>query len=795
MPADLSGQVHGSVIKGKVTDTMLNPLEGAAITIQGTFRGVYSGPDGSFAIGELKDGHYSMSFSFIGYESITAEVVLKGEAFVEIAMVQKQIMAGEVIVNATRAGNNSPMAYSNLKSDELKKLNAGQDLPFLLSLTPSLVETSESGTGIGYTSLRIRGTDASRINVTIDGIPLNDPESQQVFWVDLPDLASSVDNIQVQRGVGTSSNGAGAFGASINIQTKGIENEPFAEIHSTAGSFSTFKNSVAAGTGLLAGKFAMQMRLSDLRSNGFVSRTGSEHQSAYISGVYRSAKSMLKANLLFGKEHTGIGWWGVPQEKLAVDRRYNPAGEYTDENGIIQYYDNESDNYVQNHYQLIYNLKISDKITANAAIHYTRGEGYYEEFKEDRLLNDYGLTVFDPNGLVIRESDLIRRKWMANDFYGAIWSMKYTDRRYEASFGGGMNLFSGDHFGRIIWMRYAGNTDKDYQWYFNNGHKGEASLFSKLSYSLTENLTFFGDLQYRHINYELSGNDDDLKDISQVHRYNFINPKAGLFFKTDEHNEVFVSFSVAGREPTRTDFKEAAGDPDAMPHTEKLFDTEAGYKFTGEKLLMSFNLFWMNYRDQLVPTGELSSTGYPIQTNVERSYRTGIELGTGLLISGSAGWDANITLSRNKITDFTEYYTDYNTSDWTQEYKSRKLGTVDLAYSPEVIAGSDLWFKPHRMVAIHLIGKYVGKQYFDNTMNETRKLDPYFVNNIRVDISNLFGRIRNSELQIFVNNVFNAEYESNAYGGNWFEDGIEKTWAYYFPQAGTNFMVRFGLKF
>jgi iron complex outermembrane receptor protein len=785
----------GLAVRGKVTDREGEPMVGAGISVRGTFMGVLSGSDGHFVIENMKEGSYLLDVSFIGYRQVTFEVKLPGEGFVDIVMDRDQIIPGEVIVSATRAEGKVPVTYSNLSSDVISRMNAGPDLPYLLSLTPSLVETSESGNGIGYTSMRIRGTDASRINVTIDGIPLNDPESQQVFWVDLPDLASSVDNIQVQRGAGTSSNGSGAFGASVNIQTRGIEQEPFAEISSTAGSYSTFKNTISAGTGLLKDKFAFQMRFSDLHSDGYIDRTGSDHRSAFMSGIYRSARSVIKANIMLGEEHTGIGWWGVPAEVLGQDRRYNPAGEYTDINGITRHYDNESDNYVQSHYQLFYTLQPAKNLIVNSAFHYTRGKGYYEEYKEDRSFEEYGLPVIDHDGAAIAESDLIRRKWMDNDFYGLVWSVRSTGTRLQLTVGGGLNLFDGDHYGTIIWMQYPGSISKDHQWYLNNGTKGEVNIYSKASYSVTDRLSLYGDLQYRYIDYDMSGLDDDLKDLTGRHRFGFINPKAGVFYNITSGQDAYFSVSVANREPTRTDFKEAAGDPEATPESETLYDFEAGYSLKGSSALLSANLFAMLYDNQLVPTGELSNVGYPIQTNVRKSYRTGIELIAGLLFSEKAGWDANLTLSRNRIPGFTEYYTDYNTTDWSESYRNRDLGTVDIAYSPSVIAGSDLWFKMWDVVSLHLISKYVGKQYFDNTMNSERKLDPYFLNNIRIDVSKLTGKIRDSELQIFVNNIFNTKYESNAYGGNWFEDGVEKTWAYYFPQAGTNFMVRLNLRF
>jgi len=789
------GQDNGSVIKGKVTDINGSALAGAGIIIENTSLGVYTDKDGSYHFQDLKDGKYTLRFSFIGYEPQLHVVNLRSMALLDVTLIAKSILTEEVLVSATRAGERSPLAYSTIDNELLKKHNTGYDLPYLLSLTPSLIETSESGNGIGYTSLRIRGTDGSRINVTIDGIPLNDPESQQVFWVDLPDLASSVDNIQIQRGVGTSSNGAGAFGATISIQTKNPDSEPFAEINSSIGSFNTFKNMVSLGTGMLAGKFAVQMRYSDLKSNGYIERTGSDHRSAYISGILRGARSRLKANIILGEEHTGIGWWGVPGDMLDVNRRYNPAGEYTDEAGIKRYYDNESDNYLQNHYQLIYSSNLSSNLSLHSALHYTKGKGYYEEYREDQSLSDYGM----PSGLIgdtaISETDMIRRKWMSNDFYGLVYSLKYENEQIEASAGGGMNLYLGDHFGEVIWMRYAGSVEKDYRWYFNDSRKGEINLYGKVNYSLSEKTSLFGDLQYRHIQYNMSGIDDDLKDIGQKHSYGFFNPKAGIFFSISPTQDAYFSFSVANREPTRADYKEAAGDPDATPRPETLYDSELGYMLASEKSSIAINLYGMFYKDQLVPTGELSNVGYSIMTNVAKSYRIGVELSAGIKPTDFIKWDMNMTLSRNKITEFVEYYTDYNTSDWSSEYLSKNLGEVDIAYSPSVIWTSNLGLKIFRGITMNIISKYAGQQYFDNTMSNERAIDPYFVNNLRIDLTPHIRNIKEAEFQFLINNFLNNMYESNAYGGNWYENGVEKSWSYYFPQAGINYMVRVGVKF
>ena len=789
-------QEKSSVIGGKITDLSGgDPLAGAGITIENTFLGVHSGTDGTYSFSGLRDGVYNLRFSYIGYESQVIEVNLIKESVLNVSLVRKPLLTGEVIVHATRAGDHTPLAYSSIENKLLKKYNSGQDIPFLLSLTPSLVETSEAGNGIGNTSYRIRGTDANRINVTVDGIPLNDPESQQVFWVDLPDLASSVDNIQIQRGAGTSTNGAGAFGATVSIQTKNPENEPFAQISSSFGSFNTLKNTVSAGTGLLADKFALQVRLSKLKSDGYIDRTGSDQMSAFVSGVYRTTKSHLKANILLGEEHTGISWWGVPVEMLGLNRRYNPAGEHTDDAGQINYYNNETDNYNQNHYQLIYSFRADNNLSFSTAFHYTKGKGYYEEFKEDQSLADYGLPDVNIGDTVISATDLIQRKWMSNNFFGIVYTFKYRNEKVEATIGGGANNYSGDHFGNIIWMRYPGDLEKDHQWYLNTGTKQEISIFGKADYSITDKISFFGDMQYRYVYYKMTGHDDDLKDLGQTHRYGFFNPKTGLFFSFNTSQDAYLSFSVANREPTRADFKEAAGDINALPRPETLYNIESGYKLREKKYSLSANTYWMIYKDQLVPTGELSSTGYSIMTNVGKSYRIGIEMNAGIKPLNFLNWDFNMTLSRNKIKDFVEYYTEYSTADWSEEYKSKSLGTVDIAYSPSVIGTSDMNFKIFRHTELHLISKYVGKQYFDNTMSSERMIEPYFVNNLRIDFEPVIPKIKGAEFQVFINNIFNNKYESNAYGGNWFEDGVEKSWAYFFPQAGINFIVKASLMF
>ncbi len=519
----------GSIIKGIVTDSSGAPLTGATVTIDDSEIGTNTDSEGHYIISGLNNGLYTLRFSFIGYETVTKEIDLQKAIDLNIVLKEKPYMTEEVLVDAMRAGKHTPLAYTVINKEAIKEQNIGQDMPYLLSLTPSLVETSEAGNGVGYTNMRIRGTDANRINVTIDGIPLNDPESQQVFWVDLPDLASSVENIQVQRGAGTSSNGSGAFGATISIQTTVPEGEPFAEVSSSAGSFNTFKNMISAGTGLIRGKFALQMRLSDLKSDGYIDRTGSDHKSAFINGVFRTVNSSLKLNILLGKEHTGIGWWGVPADSLATNRKYNPAGEYRDESGNIHYYNNESDNYIQDHFQLIYSHAFNKYMTVNSAFHYTHGEGYYEEYAEDEPLGNYGLSPFVIGDTLISSSDLVRQKWLSNGFYGLVYSLRYRKDRIEAVAGGGMNTYLGDHYGKIIWMEYPGETEKDHQWYFNRGRKSEVSIYGKVNYSLSDKINVYGDMQYRYVGYRMMGIDADLTDLASDTGFHSSIPKQVSF--------------------------------------------------------------------------------------------------------------------------------------------------------------------------------------------------------------------------------------------------------------------------
>ena len=793
----VSGQRTAGTITGRVTDAEGHPLAGASVIIESLMTGVATDNDGRYALRSLREGTYEVRISYTGYEPFDTVVAVTGTGPVraDAALDEALFVAEEVIVRGSRAGARTPMAHSTVRSEELRERDLTRDMPFLLSLTPSVVETSDAGTGIGYTSLRIRGTDASRINITLDGIPLNDSESQQVFWVDLPDLASSTGSIQVQRGVGTSTNGAGAFGASVNISSMTPPSEGGATADASYGSFNTSRLSAKAWTGMLGDRFNMMVRASQIHSDSYVDNSKADIRSAMVSGVWSAPSDLIRFNVITGDQKTGISWWGVPAEVLPENRRYNPAGEYVDANGVTRYYEDETDVYTQNHYHLFHTHLFPGRVSLNTGIHLTTGKGYYEEQKSDVDLFEYGLAGMFPSDPVKDESDVVQRKWLDNIFYGAVWSLIKQGNNTEWTLGGALNRYDGDHFGRLKWMEYPGNLPPGYEWYRNSGLKDEFNVYGKMNTVVSGSLSAFLDLQLRNISYRFEGPDDDMKELDGSHRFLFFNPKAGLFWSNGSGSEAFVSAAVAHREPARADYKDAAGDPAATPGRERLTDFEGGYSFRNSRAAVGVNLYYMWYNDQLVPTGKISSTGYPIMTNVPESYRTGVEFSGSYRPSPLAAIRMNLTLSRSSIRDFRNYYFNYNTDDWSEEYLHSDLGTVDIAYSPRLTGSAELEVNPAERLSVRLTGKYVGQQYFDNTMSPDRTIDPYFVSNLSAAYGIEMKKAGELTFRFMVNNLFNTVYENNAYGGMWTEDGEEKTWAYYFPQAGINYTAGISLSF
>lgn len=799
-------------IAGIITNSEGKPLGGANIAIQDTYYGTFSMSDGSFYFKNLEAGQYTITTSFVGYETTRKTLTVDSDISVTIKLNRAEIIADEILISSTRAGGKAPMAYTNLHEEAIKDRNMGQDVPYLLSMTPSVVASSDAGGGVGYTSLRIRGTGVNRINVTVNGIPVNDSESHGVWWVNMPDLSSSVNNMQVQRGVGTSTNGAAAFGATINFQTYNIQKKPFAQINSSFGSFNTWKNNVRVSSGLINDRFVVDARLSKITSDGFVDRAESELKSFFVSGAYYSPKSMLRVNIFSGKEKTYQAWNGVPKVKLENDLdgieqliAYSGYSEQQAENlrnsnaRTYNYYEyeNETDNYQQDHYQLLFSHEFNENLNLNMALHYTYGRGYYEQYKEDADFEDYQLNNVVIGEETIESTDLVRQKWLDNDFYGTTFSLNYKNKKLNCSFGGAWNKYDGDHFGEIIWARYSGNSEIGYRWYESDGIKKDFNLFAKFNYQLMERLSFFADLQYRKIDYIIKGIDDDLRDIGLERDFDFFNPKVGLFYDLTSNQSFYASLAVANREPTRSNYTDA-NTANGMPKAETLYDYEFGYNLRKANSMLNMNIYYMDYKDQLVLTGQINDVGSPIMVNMKDSYRRGIEFSGAIKPFDNFELDGNITFSQNKIKNYTEYVDnwDYWSDPDNQVFQiTKKLDETDISFSPALIASGQITYYLIDGFSIGWNAKYVGKQYIDNTSSSERMLDAYLLNNLRCKYSFNTKQINNIDINLLVNNIFNAEYESNAWVYRYYSEGKHYVMDGYFPQAGINFMAGLSITF
>ncbi|NDC31246.1 MAG: TonB-dependent receptor [Bacteroidetes bacterium] len=698
----------------------------------------------------------------------------------------------EVVILGTKAQNNNPITFQNLNKKEIDKQNFGQDLPFLLNLTPSTVVSSDAGTGVGYTGIRIRGTDPSRTNVTINGVPINDAESHGMYWVNMPDMASSSQNIQVQRGVGTSSNGAGAFGASINVQTDVLNTKRYAEVSNTYGSFNTWKHTVKAGTGLLENKWAFDTRLSKLASDGFIDRASSDLKSFFISAARYGEKSIFKINVFSGKEKTYQAWNGISEYILNTGNRTH--NDFT--------YPNQTDNYQQDYYQMFYTYQFNQYIKANIGLHYTYGRGYYEEYREGDNFSTYKLkdTLFLLNNNVvdtITSGNFVRRRWLDNDFYGTVFSFIYDKNKLNLTIGGGLNQYDGRHFGELIWSQYAMGSNINDHFYDGISFKTDFNLYGKASYKLSPKIDGFVDLQYRRIDYKTKGEDLNSGvyipyDVNLI--YNFFNPKAGITYKLKESANVYAYIGIANKEPVRSDIIQASNK--SLPKQEQLVNYELGYRKTWKKSALSMNLYYMDYKDQLINTGQLNDVGAANRVNVPSSYRAGIEISSGVQLLQKLKWQATFTYSLNRIKEITEYLS--NSDDYSAPQIQVIHKDVSIAYSPSYIGSSLFSYQALKNFEVDLISKYVGKQYLDNTESESRKLNAFFVNDLRFtygfEVNNLCKSVR---IGLQINNILNVKYESNGstYPGGISSTGVRTDYNYYFPQAGTNFMGNVVLKF
>jgi iron complex outermembrane receptor protein len=783
--ASLTVWAQNSLI-GRVVDDKNNlPLVGASVWIETANRGTVTDENGQFTINRLPQGNLEIRVSYLGYETeqMTITVPLSGELVVKLK--SKDFLTEEFIVSATRASASTPTTFSNVDKSEIAKRNLGQDIPILLNFSPSVVSYSDAGAGVGYTGLRIRGSDQTRINATINGIPLNDAESHGVFWVNMPDFASSVENVQIQRGVGTSTNGAATFGASLNFQTDTRRDEAYAELDNGFGSFNTWRHTVKAGTGLLNNRFAVDARLSKITSDGYVDRAFSDLNSWFVSGGYYGEKSVIKLVAFSGREQTYQSWYGLPESKLKTDRTDN---FYT--------YDNETDNYQQDHYQLIYTGKVGSNWKTNLALHYTYGRGYYEQFRENDRLSNYNLPNVVVGNEVISRSDIIRRRWLDNDFYGFVGSVNYvsTDGKLDWIIGGGANRYDGGHFGEIIWARFAGNTNIRDRYYDNNAIKDDRNIYTKATYEIKPGFNLFGDLQLRNINYSFIGVNDDLRIVDGQANYAFFNPKFGLSYEKGNQTW-YASYAVANREPTRSDFTD--NPITEVPRPERLNNVEAGVRAKAGSFSYNANFYYMGYKDQLILTGQINDVGAYIRENVASSYRAGIELDGAYQLSGAWTLGGNLTLSQNKIREFTEYIDDYSVEDFRQE--TFTYTNTDIAFSPNVVGSAIIEYKPTKNLSLNWLSKYVGRQFLDNTANEARSLDAFFTNDLRISYAATPRFFKGLEVNLLINNVFNELYEPNGYTFSYFVPGGNGrelvTENFYYPQAGTNFLLGLKMKF
>jgi iron complex outermembrane receptor protein len=783
-------------ISGTVRDAATqNVLPGASVLVENSFIGTATNAEGIYVLKRLPAGTYKLRVQYLGYKLVVQEVKLLGDQQLDFQLEVQRLLTDEVVVSATRATSVTPMAVTNVSKAELAKQNLGQDLPFLLQFTPSVVVNSDAGAGVGYTGIRIRGSDGTRINVTMNGIPVNDAESHGVFWVNMPDFASSVDNIQIQRGVGTSTNGAAAFGGSINIQTNQLIDTAYANLGLTYGSFNTWRQNATFGTGLLENGWAFDGRLSSITSDGYIDRASSDLKGYAFSGSRYGKKSILRFNIFSGREKTYQAWNGLPQNMLETNRRFNSAGQYTDPNGQTQFYENETDNYQQDHYQFFYTYEPNKNWSLNSTLFYTYGRGYYEQFRNNERFSRYQLPNLVIGGETISRTDFIRQRWLDNHFYGAILSANYKKNKLNANFGAAANQYDGDHFGDVIWARLLGNNDIKHRYYENNALKTEFNFFAKAEYELLKGLFAYGDLQFRSIDYRFEGFNNQLINVTQTANFNFFNPKAGAYYQLNQASQVYASVAVGNREPVRADLVESS--PQSRPTAERMIDYEAGFKRQGKRSAFAANLFYMDYFNQLVLNGQINDVGGYIRTNVDRSYRAGIELEYGISITKWLQWSANLTLSDNRILVYNEFVDLYDENfDYLGNGLNRTYNNTPIAFSPGVIGASILSFKPVKGLGIDLMSKYVGRQYLDNSGDTNRSLDPYLVHDLRINYAINGGKIAKQVVfGLLVNNLGNLMYSANGYTYPYVFDGAFVADNFVYPQAGTNFLANIQFRF
>ena len=692
----------------------------------------------------------------------------------------------QVYLNGVRVAADSPITHSNLTKQDLAKRNLGQDIPVLLNYLPGVVTTSDAGAGVGYTGIRVRGSDATRVNVTINGIPYNDSESQGTFWVNLPDFASSIESLQLQRGVGSSTNGSGSFGASLNIDTDRSSKEAYAQIANSYGSFDTRKHSVKFSTGLLNDRVEISGRVSNITSDGYIDRASSDLKSYFLQGSYKTDNTFIKALVFGGREVTYQSWFGIDEQTLNTNPTFNPAGMYSDEDGTVRFHQNQVDDYDQDHYQLIWNERYNNNWSTSATLNYTKGSGFFEEYKEDASLDFHGLLPITIDGETSAESDLVRRRWLENNFYALSANAHYKDENWDTTTGVFYSYYQGLHFGEVIWATNFTGPNLGDRYYSGTGDKHEFTTFSKASYKINNSWSVFGDLQMRIVNYKTAGLTSDKVNMIVDEQYEFFNPKFGASYSLNQGNQLYISYGRASREPRRSDFEQGVFTPEILD------DYELGWRFTGENNTLSANLYYMDYKDQLVLTGQLDDSGGFIRETSGKSYRAGLEVEGDFRVLQQLHVRPNIALSSNKNKDYTT----------SRDGELVNLGTTNISFSPSFIAGNSIDYSPTQNLQIALLSKYVGEQYLGNIDSQTSKLDAYFLNDFSVNYTiTKLSFAKSLVLQGLVNNIFDVKYISNGYFYTYDDDfstpGTVTTieGAGFYPQAGINFLVGATLTF
>jgi iron complex outermembrane receptor protein len=794
-------------LSGVVTTNDGKKIEHAVVTLKESLFRNFSDEKGRFTFYNLKPGKYTLQVYQLGYHEYSSEINLTSNQHIEVLLFKKAFVTDEVIIQSSRMKSKIPIAQNSLNKNEIEAMNSGKDVPSIMDQLTGVVVSSDAGAGIGYTGIRVRGSDATRINFTINGIPINDAESQSMYWVDMPDLLSSTNQIQVQRGVGTSVNGAGSFGASINILTDHLSEQPYAETNLSYGTFNTKKVNLLAGTGLLKNSFAFETRLSSIKSDGYVDRATSDLKSFYFSGGYFGKKSMLKAVIFSGIEKTYQSWYGVPESRYKNDKQgmmdyiYRNGLDTEDATNLLEsgrkynyyLYPGQTDNYQQDNYQLHFSHQINNLFTLNVAAHMTRGKGYYEEFKKNAKFSDYGLPSLQIQDTVITKTNLVRRKWLDNYFYGMIYSLTYENKNIEIKTGGGINQYDGDHYGKIVKGDYIPIASENYTYYQNNGLKNNLNHWIKGTLNMSEHFIVYADMQYRYVHYRFTGFDDFAKTANQVAEFHFFNPKAGVTFLRNENESGWLSFAIGNKEPSRDDFTESTSI--SRPKRENLIDFEAGYSIRIKKTKFSINAYYMQYNDQLILTGKINDVGNYTRQNVKNSYRRGLEAECNFNAGRILSISGNVTLSENKILNYMEFVDQYDADFNYIGQQEITYNKTNIAFSPSIVAAAGIELKPLKKLSIKLTEKYVGKQYLDNTSSEDKSLKAFAYTNISAHYTFKIFKSIETEAGVSVFNLFNEMYSSNGYTYGYLYDGLKVNENFYYPQAGTHTMISAKFRF